>query len=71
MMYIHRYHIIYITRYETSIRIHTNFEAVAVMVAQYIYINEVDIIQGKVFNSFYCRTKRSENLRFSEENGLM
>ena len=37
-----------------------------------IYINEVDIIPEKVFKLiyFHCGTKRSENLRFSEEKGL-
>ena len=28
-------------------------------------------ITSRIFEFFYCRTKRSENLRFSEEKGLM
>ena len=35
-------------------------EAIAVMMAKYIYINEVDIIQEKVFNIFLLKIFRGE-----------
>ena len=58
---------IYIPRYETRVRIHTNFEAVY---GGKIYINEVNIIQEKVFIIFLLPNKKEWKLKIFRREGF-